>query len=200
MSARGWGTDLCQAGAKRGCGSGTWGARCPSLADYDTATDAYARGVLVLLPLEPGGLGRAQSEPVRLGPDEGEGGGKVLTLDGQLQAGEVTLRFASRIVGEHRRFLRKRREHGQDEERHPLVDRKWARAVTGIGAALVVTILCVAACADSAAICSRAGGEYANGACTLSGPSQLAMRHWCETHGGVHLAGPNICGYGSGGP
>ncbi len=148
----------------------------------------------------PGGLGRAQSEPVRLGPDEGEGGGKVLTLDGQLQAGEVTLRFASRIVGEHRRFLRKRREHGQDEERHPLVDRKWARAVTGIGAALVVTILCVAACADSAAICSRAGGEYANGACTLSGPSQLAMRHWCETHGGVHLAGPNICGYGSGGP
>jgi hypothetical protein len=38
----------------------------------------------VLLPLEPGDLGRAQSEPVRLGPDEGEGGGKVLTLDGQL--------------------------------------------------------------------------------------------------------------------
>jgi hypothetical protein len=72
--------------------------------------------------------------------------------------------------------------------------------LTVSGAALVVTILCVAACADSAAICSRAGGEYANGACTLSGPSQLAVRHWCETHGGVHLAGPNICGYGSGGP
>jgi hypothetical protein len=154
----------------------------------------------VLLPLEPGGLGRAQSGPVRLDPDEGEGGGKVLTLGGQLQAGEVTLRFASRIVGAHRRFLHKRREHGQGEERHPPVDRKWARAVTGIGAALVVTILCVAACADSAAICSRAGGEYANGACTLSGPSQLAVRHWCETHGGVHLTGPNTCGYGSGGP
>jgi len=154
----------------------------------------------VLLPLEPGGLGRAQSEPVRLGPDEGEGGGKVLTLDGQLQAGEVTLRFASRIVGEHRRFLRKRREHGQGEERHPPFDGKWASAVTGIGAALVVTMLYVAACADSAATCSRAGGEYVNGACTPSGPSQLAVRRWCEANGGVHLAGPNICGYGSGGP
>ena len=98
--------------------------------------------VLMLLRLEPRGLGRAQSEPVRLGP----------------------------------------------------------RAVTGVGAALVVIHLCVAACADSAAICSRAGGEYANGACTLSGPSQLAARQWCEAHGGVHLAGPNICGYGSGGP
>jgi len=83
---------------------------------------------------------------------------------------------------------------------HPSVDRKWARAVTGIGAALVVTTLSVAACADSAAICSRAGGEYANGVCTLSGPSQQAVRQWCEAHGGVHLAGPNICGYGSGGP
>ncbi len=67
-----------------GCGSGFWGGRRLSLADYVTGTDAHARGVLVLLPLEPGGLGRGQSEPVRLGPDEGEGGGKVLTLDGQL--------------------------------------------------------------------------------------------------------------------
>jgi hypothetical protein len=98
----------------------------------------------------------------------------VLTLGGRRQAGEVTAPFASRVVGGQGRF--------------------------GIGAALVVTILYVAACADSAAICSRAGGEYANGACTLSGPSQLAVRHWCETHGGVHLAGPNTCGYGSGGP
>lgn len=83
---------------------------------------------------------------------------------------------------------------------HPPFGRKWARAVTGTGVALVVTILCVAACADSAATCSRAGGEYANGACTLSGPSQLAVRRWCEANGGVYLAGPNICGYGSGGP
>jgi len=120
----------------------------------------------------------------------------VFTLGGQLQAGEVTVRFASRIVGTHRRFPRKRREHGQGEERHPPVDRQWARAVTGIGAALVVTILCVAGCADSAAICSQAGGEYANGACTLSGSSQLAVQQWCETNGGVHLAGPNLCGYG----
>ena len=83
---------------------------------------------------------------------------------------------------------------------HPPFDRKWARAVAGTGVALVVTILCVAACADSAATCSRAGGEYANGACTLSGPSQLAGRRWCDANGGVYLAGPNICGYGSGGP
>ena len=76
---------------------------------------------------------------------------------------------------------------------------QWQRQIR-IGAALVVTILCVAACADSAAICSQAGGEYANGACTLSDSSQLAVRHWCETHGGVYLAGPNTCGYGSGGP
>jgi hypothetical protein len=79
----------------------------------------------------------------------------VLTLGGQLQAGEVTVRFASRI-GAHRRFPRKRGAHGQGEERHPPVDRQWARADTGIGPALVVTILCVAACADSAAICSQA--------------------------------------------
>jgi hypothetical protein len=154
----------------------------------------------MVLALEPGGLGRAQSEPVRVGPDEEEDGGKVLTLGSQLQADEVTLRFPSRIVGTHRRLLRKRREHGQGEEQHPPVDRKWARGVTGIGAALVVTILCVAACADSAATCSRAGGEYANGACTLSGSSQLAVRQWCEANGGVYLAGPNLCGYGSGGP
>ena len=83
---------------------------------------------------------------------------------------------------------------------HPPFDRKWARAVGGIGATLVVTILCVVACADSAAICAQAGGEYANGACTLSGPSQQAVKQWCQANGGVHLAGPNICGYGSGGP
>ena len=118
----------------------------------------------------------------------------MLTLD------EVTLRLASRTVGAHRRFRRKRREHGQGEERHRPVDRQWARAVTGIGAVLGVTIFCVAACANSAATCSRAGGEYANGACTLSGPSQQAVRQWCEANGGVHLAGPNLCGYGSGGP
>ena len=57
----------------------------------------------------------------------------MLTLGGQLQAGEVTVRFASRIVGAHRRFPRKRRAHGQGEERHPPVDRQWARADTGIG-------------------------------------------------------------------
>jgi len=132
----------------------------------------------------------------RLGPYESEGG-KVLTLGGQLQA---ALLFASRIVCAHRRFLRKRREYGQGEEQHPPVDKKWARALIGTVAALVVTLLGVAACAGSAATCSRAGGEYANGACTLSGSSQEAVRHWCETHGGVHLAGPNLCGYGSGGP
>jgi hypothetical protein len=136
----------------------------------------------------------------RLGRDESEGGGTVLTLGGQLQAGEVTRRFASRIVGAHRRFLRKRREHGHGEERLPPVDKRWARALSGIGAALVVTILCVTACAGSAAICSRAGGEYANGACTQSDSSQQAVRSWCEAHGGVHLSGPNLCGYGSGGP
>jgi hypothetical protein len=102
--------------------------------------------------------------------------------------------------GRGERFRRRRREHGQGQERHRPIDRQWARAATGIGAALGVTILCVAACADSAATCSRAGGEYANGACTLSGPSQQAARQWCEANGGVYLAGPNLCGYGSGGP
>ena len=112
----------------------------------------------------------------------------------------MTPRLASRVVDAHRRFLRKRREHGQGGGLRPPYDRKRARAVGGIGAALVVASLCVAACADSAATCTRAGGEYANGACTLSGPAQSAVRQWCEAHGGVHLAGPNTCGYGSGGP
>jgi transposase-like protein DUF772 len=44
------------------CGRGSWGGRRLSLADYVTGTDAHARGVLVLLPLEPGGLG---PRPVR---------------------------------------------------------------------------------------------------------------------------------------
>jgi len=115
------------------------------------------------------------------------------------QTSEMTLRLASRVDDAHRRFARKRREHGQAEEPHPPCDGRWAKAIGGIGAA-IVTILFVAGCADSAATCSRAGGEYANGACTLSGPSQQAVRQWCEAHGGVHLAGPNTCGYGSGGP
>ena len=51
----------------------------------------------------------------------------------------MTVRFASRIVGAHRRFPRKRRAHGQGEERHPPVDKQWARADTGIGQALAVT-------------------------------------------------------------
>jgi len=116
------------------------------------------------------------------------------------RASGMTPRLVSRVVDAHRRALRKRGKHGQGEELHPPFDRKWGRAVSRIGAALVVTILCGAGCADSAAICTQAGGEYTNGACVLSGPSQLAVRQWCETHGGVYLAGPNTCGYGSGGP
>src|SRR5262249_57441299 len=84
--------------------------------------------------------------------------------------------------------LRKRREDGQGEERHSPVDRRWARA--GIGAALVVTILGVVACADSAATCSRAGGEYVNGACTLSGPPQQYVRHWFDPNRHFHLSPP----------
>src|SRR5262249_59290171 len=118
----------------------------------------------------------------------------------QLQVSEMTLRLASRVVDAYRLCLRERREHGQGEELHPPCERKWTRAIGGIGAAFVVASLCVAACADSAATCTRAGGEYANGACTLSGPAQQAVRQWCQAHGGVHLAGPNTCGYGSGGP
>jgi len=112
----------------------------------------------------------------------------------------MTPRLASRVVDARRCFLRERREHGQGGELRPPFGREWTRAVSGIGAALVVASLCVAACADAAATCTRAGGEYANGACTLSGPAQQAVRQWCEAHGGVHLAGPNTCGYGSGGP
>ena len=109
-------------------------------------------------------------------------------------------RLASRVVDVHRRFPRERREHGEGGELRPPFDRKWTKALSGIGAALVVATLFVAACAGSAATCTRAGGQYANGACTLSGPEQSAVRQWCEAHGGVYLAGPNTCGYGSGGP
>ena len=95
-----------------------------------------------------------------------------------------------------------RQRHLADEMRSGILrsNRKRAKVASELGAALVVTSLCLGACADSAAVCTRAGGEYANGACTLSGPSQQAVRQWCDAHGGVHLAGPNICGYGSGGP
>lgn len=53
-------------------------------------------------------------------------------------------------------------------------------------------------CADAARICARAGGTYADGACTQSGPEQAAARRQCEERGAVYLAGANTCAYGEG--
>jgi hypothetical protein len=54
------------------------------------------------------------------------------------------------------------------------------------------------ACADLAAICARAGGAFAGGACTRSGPEEAAVKRLCQERGAIYLAGSNTCTYGEG--
>jgi len=49
-------------------------------------------------------------------------------------------------------------------------------------------------------ICRNAGGKYTNTGCDVSSPAQKSAKDWCETHGGVYLAGQEYCALGAGGP
>ena len=65
-------------------------------------------------------------------------------------------------------------------------------------ATLAAVALSLSACAGAGAICEASGGTYTAGTCTLSSPGRLALKQWCETHGAVYLAGPNVCAFGEG--
>jgi hypothetical protein len=67
---------------------------------------------------------------------------------------------------------------------------------------LVALMPLLSACdtAELSRICQNAGGRYTTGGCDASTPAQQAARDWCETAGGVYLAGQEYCAFGHGGP
>ena len=72
------------------------------------------------------------------------------------------------------------------------------RALAGLIMTLAITLSCLSGCAGSAGTCASAGGTYADGACTLSGPEVDAMKRRCQERGAPYLAGSNTCAYGIG--
>ena len=73
-----------------------------------------------------------------------------------------------------------------------------------LSAVTAMAIVSLSACAGTgevSAICEAAGGDYVGGTCAHRWTeAQLAAKRWCETHGGVYLAGDHVCAYGRGGP
>ena len=76
--------------------------------------------------------------------------------------------------------------------------RSVLRAVIGTAATLAIALSGMFACADTAAICARAGGTFAGGACIRSGPEEAAVKRLCQERGAIYLAGSNTCAYGVG--
>ncbi len=72
------------------------------------------------------------------------------------------------------------------------------RAVVGAAATLAMCLSGISACADTAAICARAGGTFTEGACIRSGPQEAAAKRVCQERGAIYLAGSNTCAYGGG--
>jgi len=88
----------------------------------------------------------------------------------------------------------------------PTNGRSRRTAFRGVLRALIVTVvLALSACTGSGrfsatAVCERLGGDYVGGACEHhTTPEERAAQQWCETHGGVYVAGDG-CELGSGGP
>jgi hypothetical protein len=67
-------------------------------------------------------------------------------------------------------------------------------------AVALVFLLSARSTAELSRICQSAGGKYTAEGCDGSTPAQHAARDWCETHGGVYLAGQDYCAMGHGGP
>jgi hypothetical protein len=78
------------------------------------------------------------------------------------------------------------------------------RMTTAVALSVTVVALTflLSACstAELSRICQSAGGNYTTEGCDASTPAQQAARDWCETHGGVYLAGQDYCAMGHGGP
>jgi hypothetical protein len=76
------------------------------------------------------------------------------------------------------------------------------RTHVALSVTVVALMLVLSACstAQLIRICENAGGRYTNGGCDTSTPAKQAARDWCETHGGVYLAGQEYCAFGEGGP
>ena len=103
-------------------------------------------------------------------------------------------------------------EGGESVTTRPVVASRRRRRSSGPGcsARLVTAVLAgialsLAGCAGSGwlsgtAICEAAGGTYTGGTCSRWGPAQQAAQDWCETSGGVYLAGQEQCAFGMGGP
>jgi len=70
------------------------------------------------------------------------------------------------------------------------------RLLTATIAALALSL---SGCAGAGAICQASGGTYSAGTCILSSPDRLALKEWCQTHGGVYLSGADVCEFGEGG-
>jgi len=66
---------------------------------------------------------------------------------------------------------------------------------------VIALMLLLSACSTDqlVRICQNAGGRYTNEGCDASTPAQKAAKDWCETHGGVYLAGQEYCAFGAGG-
>jgi hypothetical protein len=66
---------------------------------------------------------------------------------------------------------------------------------------VVTGMLSLAACTtgqfSAPAICEATGSHWVDGACQLTS-DQLALKQWCETHGGVYLRGNDDCAFGEG--
>jgi hypothetical protein len=74
-----------------------------------------------------------------------------------------------------------------------------ARRLGAIG----IVALALSSCSgvEAGKICAAAGGTYRAGTCEAElGPAQREAKQWCETHGGVYLAGQGSCAFGEGGP
>jgi hypothetical protein len=68
---------------------------------------------------------------------------------------------------------------------------------------VVVIALTLPACSgvEASRICAAAGGTYRTGTCEANeDPAARDAEQWCETHGGVYLAGQGSCAFGEGGP
>jgi hypothetical protein len=75
------------------------------------------------------------------------------------------------------------------------------RHLEAIGIAMVALALSSCSGVEASRICAAAGGTYRAGTCeTDLSPAQQEAKQWCETHGGVYLAGQGSCAFGEGGP
>src|SRR5262245_2282850 len=88
------------------------------------------------------------------------------------------------------------RRHSAQRNMAATRERSIVRALGTVAAGLALTL---SACAGGGvAICEAAGGQYVGGTCSGWTSALEVAKEWCETHGGVFLAGQNTCAFGLG--